>query len=81
MLINRLTHRSICFCYRFCLDNLCDFKYLKLNTNDDDNLLAINNNCQSVIINAQPFSLGGKIAVRSDAENGTVFTVTLQAAP
>ena len=26
------------------------------------NLLAINNNCQSVIINAQPFSLGGKIA-------------------
>ena len=41
---------------------VCDFKYLKLNTNDDDNLLAINNNCQSVIINAQPFSLGGKIA-------------------
>ena len=26
-------------------------------------------------------SLGGKIAVRSDAESGTVFTVTLQAAP
>ena len=41
---------------------ICDFKYLKLNTNDDDNLLAINNNCQSVVVNALPFSLGGKIA-------------------
>ena len=41
---------------------VCDFQYLKLNTNDDDNLLAINNNCQSIIINAKPFSLGGKIA-------------------
>ncbi|MCR4575445.1 MAG: U32 family peptidase [Lentisphaeria bacterium] len=41
--------------------SVCDFHTMKLNTFDDNNLLAINNNCQSVIINAQPFCLGGKI--------------------
>ncbi|NLG14075.1 MAG: U32 family peptidase [Lentisphaerae bacterium] len=34
----------------------CGFQYVKLNTFDNDNLIAINNNCQSVIINGEPFN-------------------------